>query len=366
MQRQSVDLGYLRKNIPYRVNEGSRGRYAAPPPPTKSLPVQNTETVPEKNVELAAPVNAAPVNAAPVNAAPVNAAPVNSEQSLRMSDTVKELAGATNRIDQISMKVSVLDGAVKAIERSMIALREEQSSIAKTAGGQTSERVDALAKQIKVLEESFTEFSSRLERQNKDTNDEVSRLRSTAIGNTPSHMPVDQETVLKSMSEDLEKCKMECKNLMEKKTQAIDMTQAEIHREVSQTVIDWLQDTAIPDLKRNTLERSAQNDIVQNASDMTYERLRECLEAESKKMHSEVYEAIHRYSFPIAATVLRETNGFQATETVTLRHPVHEVDSTSYMQLVRRGANGSVSSELFPVIDAQGPYVAFADSTDAC
>ena len=44
-----------------------------------------------------------------------------------------------------------------------------------------------------------------------------------------------------------------------------------------------------------------------------------------------------------------------------LRHPILQMGSTSYMHTVKRGENGTVSTELFAVEDCDGPFVIFQD-----
>ena len=53
MQRVgSESLGYVRK-MPQRCNEGSRGRYAAPPQVKLNMPTRNEQTSPVLSVEAA-------------------------------------------------------------------------------------------------------------------------------------------------------------------------------------------------------------------------------------------------------------------------------------------------------------------------
>ena len=349
MQRVgSESLGYVRK-MPQRCNEGSRGRYAAPPQVKLNMPTRNEQTSPVLSVE------AAKIAEVPEKHVIVEEPSTNGDA--RLSENVaKEVSATKGRVDQISMKLSVLDSALKATERSVIALREDLSSISKNAGGQTAERVDALGKQIKTIEQSFCDFSTLNDRKHANVVEEVACLRSAAIESAEC----STSSVAPETSKEIEMLKANVKELKEQ-ISGLEATQSDERREITQSLLDWLQDTALPDLKRSSMDRKVCSEVAQGAAQLTYDKLKEHVDAEMRQRDSAACEVIHRYSYPLEATVLRATNGHDVSQRIFLRHPVRQIEGTSYMQLLQRGINGAVASELFPVMDANGPLVAFVD-----
>lgn len=349
MQRiGSESLGYVRK-MPQRCNEGSRGRYAAPPPVKFNMPARNEQASHVRGAEATKTVEV------PNKHAIVEEPPSSGEAHLSESVT-KEVSATKGRVDQISMKVSVLDSAVRATERSVIALREDLSSVSKNAGGQTSERVDALGKQMKTLEQSFCDFSTLNDRKHAHVVEEVACLRNAAIESTKC----STGTVTSETSKEIETLTTKVKEVQQQ-IEGLEAARSDERSQTTQLLLDWLQDNALPDLKRSIMDRKLCSEIAQGAAQLTYDKLREHVDTEMQQRDATLCAAIHRYSFPLEATVLRATNGHNVSQRVSLRHPVSQIEGTYYMQLLKRGANGAVLCELFPVMDSNGPLVAFVN-----
>ena len=283
MQRSAHDignLGFVRRQLPERSADGPR--HSARP---------ETKTQTRKDPAATKP---AIVESVLLRDPTAKAAIVESVlQDMRaLNKPMEDLSSTNTRVDQISMKLSVLDNAVKSTEKAVTALREEHGSIAKGSGAQTSERVDALGRQLRTLEESFCSFSARLDRQCKDIAETVARLQS--------------ET---SRKEDALAIKVRaCEDLcgaLQGKLQVQD---------VVDTVVQWLKREAIPDMKR-TLAQADRSDILQAAAMAAHENLTTEMKLQIAAVACSS-EAIHQYSLPIEAQVLRATQGKHAGETI--------------------------------------------------
>jgi len=347
MHRGNQDLGslgYVRRQMPEKSN-----RYAAAPVTRVSMPPQ------EMRSRGGAPTAAPPPRPAalPANAEPsakTAAAESIMEQLRALGKSCDDLSSTKARVDQISVKLSVLDNAVKATEKSVAALREEHGSIAKAAGGQTSERVDALMRQLKTLEDSFCDFSSRLERQCKELADSAERQSHDAANSTQFS---DLDAGIAALSVRVRACE-------DAFTSQTETPSAPTQEEITASVVSWLRAEGLPDVKRS-LAQADRTDVIQAASACAYEKLAERMEKEWAGRLACLQDTVHRCSLPLRGTVVRATNGKQPGEAVDLRHPIRVVGETSYMHLVARGANGAVTTEMFAVEDESGPLVAFHD-----
>jgi len=336
--------------MPHRCNEGSRGRYAAPVPVKVNTPSRSGPPVPDAEAAAVKGVQASD------KPAPAEESPATEEAVL--SDVfTKEVAATKSRVDQISMKMSVLDNAMKATERSVFALRDDLSSVSKNAGGHTAERVEALFKQVKTLEQSFCDFSSSSDRKHVEVAEEVSCLRDAARDAStcsPEAGAEDRCAEISMLADEIKDLRQQIA--------ALDSARSEERAHTTQLLLDWLQDTALPDLKRSVLDRNVCSELAQASSQLTYQKLREHMDTEMEQRDGALCQAIHQYSYPLEATVLRESNNHKIHDTVLLRHPISQINENSYMHLVKRGGNGAVRSELFLVMDKNGPCVAFVDT----
>ena len=340
MQRNIQDignLGYVRRQLPERLPDAPRGKHASQRHAAEAGKQAQRQSFPREATSSAK------------DAVTTKIVAVESvlEDMRAHGGPLEDLSSTNSRVDQISMKVSVLDNALKSTEKSLAALREEHGSIAKTSGGQTSERVDALDRQLRTLEESFCSFSARLERQCREVSDGVARL-STAVDSRADTSTASLENGLAALTAKVRACEDLCSTLQGKPLAA---------SEVIDAVVSWLKCEAIPDIKR-TLSQADRSDILQAATMAAHDKLAALMKEEVAAVAC-TPELVHRCSLPMEARVLRATNGRNATETVVLRHPIKVIGDTSYMHYVERGRNGAVAIELFPVEDSTGPLVAF-------
>ena len=368
MHRGNQDLGslgYVRRQMPEKSNEGSRGRYAAAPVTRVAVPPQ--ETRPRGAPAATPPTRSAAQPVGPQSEEPsaktvgslsgepsakTAAADSIMEELRALGKSCDDLSSTKARVDQISVKLSVLDNAVKATEKSVAALREEHGSLAKAAGGQTSERVDALMRQLKTLEDSFCDFSSRLERQCKELADGAERQTHAAASSTQLS---DLDTGIAALGVRMRACE----DASASQTGVLSAP-APTQEEVTASVVSWLRAEGLPDVKRS-LAQADRTDVIQAASACAYEKLAERMEKEWAGRLACVQDTVHRCSLPVRGTVLRATNGKQPGVAVDLRHPIRTIGDTSFMHLVARGANGAVTTEMFAVEDETGPVVAFHD-----
>jgi chromosome segregation ATPase len=294
----------------------------------------------------------------------------------------EEIASTKSRVDQISMRLSVLDNAVKAQEKGAAALREEYGALSRNVGGQTAERLEGVVRQVKTLEDSFCEFSARLERSAKQLREQMDLLAADQSGEGAGETAARQKSraddlgasvaALAAQLRDCEAVLAKTKDVDAKvdslaaqlraceEKLAKSQTSGVSQQSVVDSVVAWLQSHALPDLKRSLLAAD-RSDIVQAASAAAHEKIEERLQAELKAHMSGLMETVMRCSTDIPAVLLRPTNGLQVRDAVTLRHPIAAFGDVTYMKRCRRGQDGAVVIDMFPVEDAEGPYVCFTD-----
>jgi len=126
---------------------GYASRSAAGPPPPSSFNGPAAATMPQ----------------APP---PASVAPVDGLQEARgqLEDLQGDVESVKGRVDGLYLRVSNQDTALKALERSTSALRQEYSSVSQATDAQSGPRIDALERSLGRLEAAFQDFSSRLER----------------------------------------------------------------------------------------------------------------------------------------------------------------------------------------------------------
>ena len=335
------NLGFVRRQLPEREGPRQQGKTRKDPRPGNASNASNASNAASiasnaasiasnaaSNANIAASIASNASIAAVMPAIVEGTLARESKEELR---ALGELSCTNTRVDQISMKLSVLDNAVKSSEKALAALREEHGSIAKSSGGQTAERVEALGRQLRALEESFCSFSARLDRQCKELAESAARLQSEGCRKEDA------------LAAKVRACEDLCAAL-QGKLQVQD---------VADSVVQWLKREAIPDMKR-TLAQADRSDILQAATMAAHESL-----LTEIKTAACAPETIHRCSLPLEAQVLRATHGKHVGDALLLHHPIVTIGETNYMHCVARGSNGAVDVELFPVEDAAGPLVAF-------
>ena len=82
----------------------------------------------------------------------------------QLEDLQGDVESVKGRVDGLYLRVSNQDTALKALERSASALRQEYSSVSQATDAQSGPRMDALERSLGRLDAAFQDFSSRLER----------------------------------------------------------------------------------------------------------------------------------------------------------------------------------------------------------
>lgn len=97
----------------------------------------------------------------------------------------EDLAACKGRLDAVGLRLSGQDNAVKALERSVAALREEYSKISQVTDGQSLARLEACERGAARLDQAFQEFSTEMQRAARATESLVARQAEAATASTP-------------------------------------------------------------------------------------------------------------------------------------------------------------------------------------
>ncbi len=351
MQRNHTEtssLGYVRRQMPDRSFEGSRGRYAAPPTqraPAAPVPGAKELKAPSlpRGATLHEEATGAPSAVAAVSLKAEALEALLRETAGQNKQNTQELSSTQNRVDQLSLKLSAIDSALNASEKAVLALREEHNSVVRTSGGQTAERVDALARQVQALEAAFCDYSTQSERKQQDLQARCERLALEGSAPASAGEPLETLTARVAACEEL------CRSTAARPTDGA-CSQEELR--------EWVRKEVVPDLKRSVAQAD-RSEAVNAVSMGVHEQVWTRLRADLPERFSAMREAAVRATVPLRATVVKPTRGKEVGDSIELRHPIQELEGTYYMQRLHVGAGASVTAELFPVADADGPLVVF-------
>lgn len=134
-----------------------QGRF--PVPPTKAFPAAG----PAQTAALHEPVPLQ-THVETVEAATANLPVEDASQQLK-----EELLACTSRLDAMALRLTNSETLLKDLSVALSALRQEYNQISQQTDGQTTGRLEACERLSARLEDSFTDFSTRLQRQLKDT-----------------------------------------------------------------------------------------------------------------------------------------------------------------------------------------------------
>lgn len=163
-----------------------------PPSHGSPAPWETSASVAPKASEASVPTPAASAEAAAALQAAL-------EQWSSTRAQVEDLLGLKDRMDGLFLRVTNQDTALKALERSVAALRQDFSSMSQATGAQSGPRVDALERSLGRLEAGFQDFSSRFERRV----DQVEASGATAAASeAAASLPYDA-TALVALAPDL-------------------------------------------------------------------------------------------------------------------------------------------------------------------
>jgi len=128
---------------------GTYMQQLTPPPPPKAEPVKVSHAISsggESSTTLAALAGLAPD-----------------------AEMKEDLVACRGRLDAVGLRLSSQDNAVKTLERSLSALREEYSRISQTTDGQSHCRLEACERAVARLDAAFQEFSTSMQREVRST-----------------------------------------------------------------------------------------------------------------------------------------------------------------------------------------------------
>jgi len=89
----------------------------------------------------------------------------------------EDLAACKGRLDAVGLRLSGQDNTVKAMERSVAALREEYSKISQSTDGQSLTRLEACERAVARLDAAFQEFSTEMQRAARATENLIADQR---------------------------------------------------------------------------------------------------------------------------------------------------------------------------------------------
>jgi hypothetical protein len=89
----------------------------------------------------------------------------------------EDLAACKGRLDAVGLRLSGQDNTVKAMERSVAALREEYSKISQSTDGQSLMRLEACERAVARLDAAFQEFSTEMQRATRATENLIADQR---------------------------------------------------------------------------------------------------------------------------------------------------------------------------------------------
>ena len=96
----------------------------------------------------------------------------------------EDLAACKGRLDAVGLRLSGQDNTVKALERSVAALREEYSKISQSTDGQSLARLEACERTVARLDAAFQEFSTEMQRAARTTENLIASQAQT------THAPI--------------------------------------------------------------------------------------------------------------------------------------------------------------------------------
>ena len=143
--------------MPALSKPAPQGRF--PVPPTKAFPAAG----PAQTAALHEPVPLQ-MREETAEAATANLPVEDASQQLK-----EELLACTSRLDAMALRLTNSETLLKDLSVALSSLRQEYNQISQQTDGQTTGRLEACERLSARLEDSFTDFSTRLQRQLKDT-----------------------------------------------------------------------------------------------------------------------------------------------------------------------------------------------------
>jgi hypothetical protein len=171
---QGVDMARNPNQAPQRVSPKPWAMPVgqAPPLPSPETPVPGGKGHSIGNfLQMSPPPKAEPPKTAAAN-------PVAGDSSTTLAalagfvpdaELKEDIAACKGRLDAVGLRLSGQDNAVKVLERSVSALREEYSKISQTTDGQSLSRLEACERAIARLDGAFQEFSTSMQREVRST-----------------------------------------------------------------------------------------------------------------------------------------------------------------------------------------------------
>jgi hypothetical protein len=101
----------------------------------------------------------------------------------------EDLAACKSRLDAAGLRLSGQDNAVKALERSVAALREEYTKVSQATDAQSVLRLEACERALGRLDAGFQEFSSRFQRELRSAEQSFAEVGGVGGGDAQVPLP---------------------------------------------------------------------------------------------------------------------------------------------------------------------------------
>lgn len=169
---QGVDMNRNPNQAPQRVSPKPWampvGQAPPAPPPETAVPSGHSIGT---YLQLASPPSKVePVRVLPLPSGGDSSTTLAALAGLAPDAEMKEdLVACRGRLDAVGLRLSSQDNALKVLERSVSALREEYSRISQTTDGQSHARLEACERAVARLDGAFQEFSTSMQREVRST-----------------------------------------------------------------------------------------------------------------------------------------------------------------------------------------------------
>ena len=349
MSREIGSLGLVRRAAPDAHRAPSR---TVPQTPLQRVTIPDRQRItPDTQSSDSPPTSRSTWTARGNVDCPKNASTAGDKNDSSINTSLAE------RIDQMDMRVHLVEDVIKGVERVLTSLRQDIASITRAQGGRLAERVDEVERQTKQFEQSFTDLSARIERQLKEASEQMTRAFARE-----SAAEVKGDSPAEYFSEALRALEERLANYEQRSVAETSDCSSVLRTELVNWLDHRLETEIVPELRRG-IAAADRKDIVNDTVMTAMQQLREHMESTVAEHEHITADVIHRCSHRQRAVVLREVNGFKVDDVVFLQHPISRVQDTYYMTRLSSDGDGAIRSEQFLVEDEDGPAVLFQNET---
>jgi hypothetical protein len=208
--RQQPDVRGLIKGVGGRSRTQNAGGLTAHRHSTQAEAPQQQQPPPVQQHRPPAAIGSYPAPRAPAPRPSAAPPQLDDSEAAVVQGVLAEWRGAKTqledveafkgRLDGLALRVNSQDTALKALERSTAALRQEYSAISRSTGGQSDARVAAVERSLERLETAFQDFSARLERR---VDEAASSVQASTLTEALAAATPYDATTLAALAEDL-------------------------------------------------------------------------------------------------------------------------------------------------------------------